>query len=104
MRLLRSRRTLFAILVAALLIALAGPAEATRAPKYSWTPGGATYGDPDVGNGGFYGGDPDVGGGGSQENFGDPDPGGAGFGFNALKRLLTRLGHLREFAGNLANL
>jgi len=67
MRLLRSRRTLFAILVAALLIALAGPAEATRAPKYSWTPGGATYGDPDPGNGGFSSitnGDPDIGGGG----------------------------------------
>ena len=72
MKLLRSRKTLFAILVAALLIALAGPAEATRAPKYSWTPGGATYGDPDPGNGGFHG-DPDIGGGGLDQ--GDPDVG-----------------------------
>lgn len=83
MKLLKSRRMLFAILVAALLIAMAAPADAARAPKYSWTPGGATYGDPDGGNGGF-----------GWNSAGDPDPGGSGM--DVLVRLVRLLGSMMK--------
>jgi hypothetical protein len=83
MKLLKSRKALLVIFVGALLIVLAAPAEAARAPKYSWTLGSASYGDPDGGNGGFQG---------------DPDPGGGGF--DQLARTTTD--SLRQFVRTVA--